>query len=64
MICPIMNSDSHDSWVDCEKENCQWWTQGNCIVHDFNRNNKELSSEIYKGFEKFCNALWDMKKRI
>jgi hypothetical protein len=25
-ICPIMSSGNPFQWVECQQENCQWWS--------------------------------------
>ncbi len=50
MICPIMNSDNRNNWIECREYKCQWWTQDDCIVFDINRNLKDIAAEIHKGY--------------
>lgn len=64
MICPIMTSTIktdlgayHYMYADCEKEKCEWWSEGNCIVHGFKRLLKDLNSEIYKGWSSICDRI-------
>ena len=54
MICPILSQqvkfDQDDInemiWTECQKDNCQWWINGNCIIYDLNRSLKDIVSEL------------------
>lgn len=66
MICPILSQQLEEERVleDCQKEECQWWTQGNCIIHDLNKNLKSLNSEIFKGFSRLIDHSYHRKYRL
>ena len=52
---------------ECLKEKCQWWSEGNCIVHGFKRLlvlMDYLNSEIFKGSEKICSSLLATRRQL